>query len=1183
MDELQEAVRLAQTALDATPKDHPDLPLRLSSLAYALAAQYNRNGNLEDLHEAIRLSRAAIDATPDDDPDLPHWIGELGAHLLPRYLRTGDLSDLQDAVGHMRRCVDATPKDDEYLALRLNNLASALSMRYDRTGNLEDVQEAIPLAQRAVDTTPEDDPDLPHWLNQLGIALSYRYDRIGNWDDLQEAVRLLRKSVDFTEKEDPALPNRLLNLTGNLSTQYSRTSNLEDLNEAIRLAETAVDVTPEDHPDLPSQINNLAEHLSSRYNHTGNSEDIHKAIRLAETALDDTPKDHPELAARLSTLATYLSTRYEGEGDPDDLQRAILAGQRSIDVTPKDHPDLAFRFGNLAGIYSTGYEQTGNFEDLQEAVRLGQMSLDITPKDHVKLASRLNNLGIYLSTRYDRTGDLSDLQQAIRLGKRAVSTTPRDNHPDVALFSITLATNLSTRYDRTGDLDDLHEAVRLAEAAIDIIPDNHADVEHWLHSLSVFLSTRYHRTGDVKDLEEAIRLAKRAVATTPEGYPDLENRLINLASNLATRFEQSETSDLDDIQQAIQLTQRAVDSTPEDNPDSPHWLNNLAIYISKRYKRTGNLADLQEAIPVAQKAVDNTPEDHPDLAPWLNNLAIYLSIRYEHTHQQNDKAAALKHFSQSLDSNNATPRHRIEAARRAIDLLVPDGDFDRAQLLAGKALDLLPLVCSRYLSREDQQYAIQQMSGLAADASSLLLRTDNDPARALEYLEHGRGLIIGYLIDSRGDISDLSTKHPKEANEFDRLRHKAFMPIQQEVQLEARRQLLEEREDAVARLENCLEDIRRLEGFDRFLLPPSSEALQANATDGPIVVVNVTSISSDALIVRPSGIKHIPLPNFDISKANQYRSWGLTRSPSRLIELKEKGGPSTFEKLLRDLWSDCVRLVLDELGFLYPTSDTLPRIWWIGTGLAASLPFHAAGDHSPGSLENALSCVLSSYTPSIKMLQFAREKTRTLNTQSVLLVTMPKTPGEDDLPGVMAESQAIQEAVTTPHTVKSLIQPSAENVLHGLQDCSIAHFACHGSSDMNDPSNSFLALQGQDSVDRLTVKKISESHMKQAWLAYLSACSTAENQTSALADEALHLASGFQVAGFAHTVGSMWSSNDEICVQVAAIFYRELIAEGGLVEGNRAVATALHTAVMTVREENLGRPYLWAQYVHFGA
>lgn len=103
--------------------------------------------------------------------------------------------------------------------------------------------------------------------------------------------------------------------------------------------------------------------------------------------------------------------------------------------------------------------------------------------------------------------------------------------------------------------------------------------------------------------------------------------------------------------------------------------------------------------------------------------------------------------------------------------------------------------------------------------------------------------------------------------------------------------------------------------------------------------------------------------------------------------------------------------------------------------------------------------------------------------------------------------------------------------------------------------------------DRLTVQNISESRLGQAWLAYLSACSTAENRVSELADEALHLASSFQVAGFAHTVASTWPSNDEICAQVASIFYRELIVKGGLREGNRAVAAALHAAVKEVRTQ----------------
>jgi hypothetical protein len=54
--------------------------------------------------------------------------------------------------------------------------------------------------------------------------------------------------------------------------------------------------------------------------------------------------------------------------------------------------------------------------------------------------------------------------------------------------------------------------------------------------------------------------------------------------------------------------------------------------------------------------------------------------------------------------------------------------------------------------------------------------------------------------------------------------------------------------------------------------------------------------------------------------------------------------------------------------------NNLPRIWWIGVGIANYLPFHAAGNHSVGSTENTLHWAVSSYTPTIKALAHAREK-----------------------------------------------------------------------------------------------------------------------------------------------------------------------------------------------------------------
>jgi CHAT domain-containing protein len=94
-----------------------------------------------------------------------------------------------------------------------------------------------------------------------------------------------------------------------------------------------------------------------------------------------------------------------------------------------------------------------------------------------------------------------------------------------------------------------------------------------------------------------------------------------------------------------------------------------------------------------------------------------------------------------------------------------------------------------------------------------------------------------------------------------------------------------------------------------------------------------------------------------------------------------------------------------------------------------------------------------------------------------------------------------------------------------------------------------------------------------AQLAFLSACSTAENQVAHLADEAMHIASAFFIAGFSHAVGSMWPSDDCVCVRVAERFYASL-AEAGFQEGTETFARALHDAVLEVRLGKLREPLL---------
>lgn len=109
-----------------------------------------------------------------------------------------------------------------------------------------------------------------------------------------------------------------------------------------------------------------------------------------------------------------------------------------------------------------------------------------------------------------------------------------------------------------------------------------------------------------------------------------------------------------------------------------------------------------------------------------------------------------------------------------------------------------------------------------------------------------------------------------------------------------------------------------------------------------------------------------------------------------------------------------------------PASDKIQRVWWIGTGTASSLPFHAACQYHNGRVAEAESCfdqTIPSYTPTIKALRNARKRPLAvgkLNSKdtSVVIVTMPTTPGQIALSGVAREEKVITEATKHAYTIR---------------------------------------------------------------------------------------------------------------------------------------------------------------------
>ncbi|KAH7232458.1 CHAT domain-containing protein [Fusarium solani] len=1055
------------------------------------------------------------------------------------------------------------------------------------------------MAQTAVGMAQENDPNWAGRVNNLAVMLQGRYERTGNVADLEEAIDVARQAVAATPDDHPDRAACLSNLGTKLESRYGRTGAMADLEEAIDVARQAVAATPDDHPDRAACLSNLGTKLESRYGRTGAMADLEEAISVARQAVAATPDDHPNRAACLSNLGVMLQGRYERTENVADLEEAISVARQAVAATPDDHPNRAACLSNLGVTLQSRYERTGNVADLEEAISVARQAVAATPDDHPDRAGNLNNLGNKLDRRYGRTGAMADLEEAISIARQAVAATP-DDHPNRAAWLNNLGTKLESRYERTGAMADLEEAIVVARQAIAATPDDHPNRAAYLSNLGNELDRRYGRTGAMADLEEAIDVARQAVAAMPDDHPNRAGSLNDLGNKIESRHER--TGAMVDLEEAISVARQAVAATPDDHPNRAAWLNNLGTKLESRYECTGAMADLEEAIVVARQAVDATPDDHPDRAAYLSNLGTKLGSRYGRTGAMADLDDASTYLQKAWNMTMAVPFRRIKAAAWCIKLLATQRNVDVAIQLGKDALHLLPTVNTKLLGRNDQQYVVSTFAGVAADLCALLLAS-NKLDDALHSLEQGRAIILSQLIDGRSDVSDLAEKHPDLARRYEELRQEVNAPLRGLEQDAAREQALWRRRQSILDLDTCISKIRTVPGHDRFLLGQTTAEMKECAVGGSIVIVNISMLQSDAIIITPATVQAVGLSKLTASDAKAWLSKDWTgRRAERAAKNRD------YLAYLAWLWKSCVKQILDEVRALRgPSGNDLLRVWWIGSGLASSMPFHAAGIHRADSTETAYHRAVSSYAPSIKALAHARKRAKDSETThgSLLVVSMSTTPAEEgqkappSLPGVTLEKESVLGVTKGRLLAQHMEQPSVSQVLEGLRHCSVAHFACHGSSDHMDPSKSGLILQRQRDVqgdeegkendggagpvqDRLTVGRISEITLRHARLAYLSACSTAQNKAERLSDEVIHVVSGFLVAGFPHVVGCLWPSNDRVCVEVASGFYSSLFGQGESRWQDEQTAAALRETVMKVRVGDMEMPLNWAQYVHYG-
>ncbi len=858
----------------------------------------------------------------------------------------------------------------------------------------------------------------------------------------------------------------------------------------------------------------------------------------------------------LSNLALAYRVKFLLSNDEEDVAAAIRTGTLAVESATTDEERRGCR-SNLAIARTARFEVFGDAADLDHAVRELRTCLDgVAASDLVP--GRLSNLAASLASRAEITGDRMDLDEAVRLLEQAVTLTndPREQ----AEYLSNLAAAHQDRFILSGDTTDLDLEVEAARKAVVTAAEDPIVGPAMRNNLGLALRSRYQRLRRDEDLDDAVAQFEHALGDVPPGA-ERARYLSNQSTALRVRF--SRHGRRHDIDEAVRTGAEAVGTSGLPSGVAARHRSNLCAALSSRFGVTGHVADLDDACAVGRLASESVPPHDRSRGSIFANLGLALLKRAEHLGREQDLVQAAQAYADAATSPGAPPLVRAISAQACGRVNADLGRWSAATEAFGQAISLLGEVANGDLDLDDQSHLLGDLAGLGSAAAAAALADDGDARRALALLERGRGVMLTRLLNVRGDLDELRARDEHLADTFDGLRHELNRAVP--AQVEHRPERAARRTRLARDRDDLVREIRGIPGHEMFLLPRVTDDLLRSPVDGPVVAINVAAHRCDAVVLSAAGVRSFPLPGLSQAEA-------IVQANKFLLAVHDPNTPDADQhitEVLEWLWDAVAADVLDELGPLLPQGGggTPARVWWMPTGALSVLPIHAAGHHDvPG--RSVLDQVVSSYTPALRALHEAA-KQEPAAVDLPLIVAVPNPPGARELPGARSESEQVASWFSGRATVLVDEDAHREQVLAALLDCTWVHFACHADTDADRPFESSLRLQD----DVLRARELSALRIRSGSLAYLSACTTAFGGTG-LFDEAIHIASVCQLAGFRDVVGTLWRVKDIPAEKMAEWVYREL--------AELRPAFAVHAAQRGLRERYSGYPHLWASHVHIG-
>ncbi|MET9407452.1 CHAT domain-containing protein [Streptomyces sp. NPDC002935] len=879
---------------------------------------------------------------------------------------------------------------------------------------------------------------------------------------------------------------------------------------------------------------------------------------LREASIFDWDPYQPLYLMMLSQIARSMSL---GAGpdlvDPGLLDEAVTAARAAAALRVEDLPMARSIRLVLADALRARFLALDDLDALAEAVEEYGSVPDLDADAMAAAADATCALAL-------RTGEIDRLEQGIDLWRASVELTPPDN----AFYGRRLSglavvlLRLSEATDRAEVLD---EMVSLSRGALETLPVSDPYRTGVLHNLGSNLGSAGTQLGDELLLQEAIETLEAALAETPNDDPERVATLLSLTGALGARVRLSDHPVL--LARALEVADELLAEAPPGHLHHARAANNVANLLRDLNRLEPDLTMLRRARVLHRESLEGSRLTATELAEFTVNMAATATDIAMATRSAEDADIAREALAEVGRLEAATVEMRLECAQALARLEDAMGRPAQALQAFEETAALLPYLIPFRLGRNLRARQLRRVRNFATDAAAGAVSAGR-PERAVELVELARGVLLGEEMSARGDLARLAERDPDLAHRFEalrialdasdppgeRLQQQVFTDPWQQVHEEVRRHSRHHLE-LTQRMEALLVEIRALPGLGDFMLPPPLDRLCAQASEGPVVIVYAGRERGDALILTGSAdrpVEVVALPGLSFSTVLEWL------------------GRSGEEETLGELWDVIASPVLAALG-------PQDRIWWSPVGALTYLPLHAAGRGE----DSVLDRVVSSYTPTVRALGYARENRATEGAGGTLLVGMPDTPDEEQLAWVERELEHVERLVPDA-SVLTGPEATRDAVLSALPGCAVAHFACHGYADIDAPARSRLLLHDHRTAP-LLVGDIGRLRLTGARLAVLSACSTHRTGPTQV-DEAVSIAAACQIAGFQQVIGTLWEAGDAIAARFVREVYAELTDGGTLPLRAERAAYAVHHAVLHLRERYRGQgsPRDWAQFIHVG-